>query len=52
MTMAAKDIRFSTDARDRILRGVEILNNAVKITARPKGPQRRHRKILWSAAYQ
>src|ERR1700732_4578396 len=37
MTMAAKDIRFSTDARDRILRGVEILNNAVKITLGPKG---------------
>jgi hypothetical protein len=37
MTMAAKDIRFSTDARDRILRGVEVLNNAVKITLGPKG---------------
>src|ERR1019366_6178012 len=37
MTMTAKDIRFSTDARDRILRGVEILNNAVKITLGPKG---------------
>jgi chaperonin GroEL len=35
--MAAKDIRFSSDARDRILRGVEILNNAVKITLGPKG---------------
>jgi chaperonin GroEL len=35
--MAAKDIRFSTEARDRILRGVEILNNAVKITLGPKG---------------
>jgi chaperonin GroEL len=35
--MAARDIRFSTDARDRILRGVEILNNAVKITLGPKG---------------
>ena len=35
--MAAKDIRFSTDARDRILRGVEMLNNAVKITLGPKG---------------
>ncbi|MGO9431359.1 chaperonin GroEL [Rhodoblastus sp.] len=35
--MAGKDIRFSTDARDRILRGVEILNNAVKITLGPKG---------------
>jgi len=28
---------FSTDARDRILRGIEILNNAVKITLGPKG---------------
>jgi chaperonin GroEL len=35
--MAAKDVRFSSDARDRILRGVEILNNAVKITLGPKG---------------
>ncbi len=35
--MAAKDVRFSTDARDRIMRGVEILNNAVKITLGPKG---------------
>jgi chaperonin GroEL len=35
--MTAKDIRFSSDARDRLLRGVEILNNAVKITLGPKG---------------
>ncbi|HXY59449.1 MAG TPA: chaperonin GroEL [Methylocystis sp.] len=35
--MAAKDIRFSSDARDRILRGVETLNNAVKVTLGPKG---------------
>ncbi len=35
--MAAKDVRFSTDARDRILRGVEILNDAVKVTLGPKG---------------
>jgi chaperonin GroEL len=35
--MATKDVRFSTDARDRILRGVEILNNAVKVTLGPKG---------------
>ncbi len=31
--MAAKDIRFSTDARDRILRGVEILNNWICATS-------------------
>ncbi len=35
--MAAKEIRFSTDARDRILRGVDILANAVKVTLGPKG---------------
>ena len=35
--MAAKDVRFSSDARDRMLRGVEILANAVKITLGPKG---------------
>src|ERR1700736_1036615 len=35
--MAAKEVRFSTDARDRMLRGVETLANAVKVTVRPKG---------------
>jgi len=35
--MAAKDIRFSADARDKILRGVDILANAVKVTLGPKG---------------
>jgi chaperonin GroEL len=35
--MSAKDVRFSTDARDKMLRGVEILNNAVKVTLGPKG---------------
>ncbi|WP_271899316.1 chaperonin GroEL [Candidatus Phyllobacterium onerii] len=35
--MSAKEIKFSTDARDRILRGVEILNNAVRVTLGPKG---------------
>ena len=35
--MAAKDVRFSTDARDRMLRGVEMLANAVKVTLGPKG---------------
>jgi chaperonin GroEL len=35
--MAAKDVRFSTDARDRLLRGVEVLANAVKVTLGPKG---------------
>jgi chaperonin GroEL len=35
--MSAKEIKFSTDARDRMLRGVELLNNAVKVTLGPKG---------------
>ncbi|MGH6704533.1 MAG: chaperonin GroEL, partial [Bradyrhizobium sp.] len=35
--MAAKDVRFSGDARDRLLRGVDILANAVKVTLGPKG---------------
>ena len=35
--MSAKDVKFSTDARDRMLRGVEVLNNAVKVTLGPKG---------------
>jgi chaperonin GroEL len=35
--MAAKEVRFSTDARDKMLRGVDILANAVKVTLGPKG---------------
>src|SRR5258707_735465 len=36
-TMAAKDVKFSGDARERMLRGVDILANAVKVTLGPKG---------------
>ena len=35
--MAAKDVKFHTDARERMLRGVDILANAVKVTLGPKG---------------
>lgn len=35
--MAAKEVKFSTDARDKMLRGVNILANAVKVTLGPKG---------------
>ncbi|MFJ5487565.1 chaperonin GroEL [Hansschlegelia beijingensis] len=35
--MAAKDVRFSADAREKMLRGVDILANAVKVTLGPKG---------------
>jgi chaperonin GroEL len=37
MTMSAKEIKFSTEARDKMLRGVDILTNAVKVTLGPKG---------------
>jgi chaperonin GroEL len=35
--MAAKEVKFSTDARDRMLRGVDTLANAVRVTLGPKG---------------
>ncbi|SDR27552.1 chaperonin GroEL [Rhizobiales bacterium GAS191] len=44
--MSAKDVKFSTDARDRMLRGVEILNSAVKVTLGPKG-----RNVIIDKAY-
>ena len=52
--MAAKEVRFNGDARERMLRGAEILANAVKVTLGPKGrnvvlddedPKRFHRSI-------
>ena len=44
--MAAKEVRFSTDARDRMLRGVDTLANAVKVTLGPKG-----RNVILSKSY-
>jgi chaperonin GroEL len=44
--MSAKDVRFSVDARTHMLRGVEILNNAVKATLGPKG-----RNVLIDKSY-
>jgi len=35
--MAAKEVRFASDARHRLLRGVDILADAVKVTLGPKG---------------
>src|SRR3569833_2403588 len=35
--MAAKDVKFASDAREKMLRGVDILANAVKVTLGPKG---------------
>ncbi len=34
--MAAKEVKFSTDAREKMLRGVNILANAVKVTLAPR----------------
>ena len=44
--MSAKDVRFGSDARDRMLRGVDILANAVKVTLGPKG-----RNVVIDKAY-
>ncbi|MSP48453.1 MAG: chaperonin GroEL [Alphaproteobacteria bacterium] len=44
--MAAKEVKFSVDARDRLLRGVDILANAVKVTLGPKG-----RNVVLSKSY-
>jgi hypothetical protein len=35
--MAAKDVKFSTDARDKMLHGVDLLANAVRVTLGPRG---------------
>src|SRR5690606_15841420 len=35
--MAAKEVKFNTEAREKMLRGVDILANAVKVTLGPKG---------------
>src|SRR5437660_337805 len=37
MQMAAKEVRFAVDARDKMLRGVDILTHAVRVTLGPKG---------------
>ena len=44
--MAAKDVRFSTEAREGIARGVDILANAVRITLGPNG-----RNVLLDKSY-
>ena len=35
--MAAKEVRFDAEARDKLLRGIDILADAVKVTLGPKG---------------
>src|SRR5512137_1762815 len=44
--MAAKDVKFSVDARDRMLRGIDILATAVRVTLGPKG-----RNVVIDKAY-
>jgi chaperonin GroEL len=44
--MAAKEVRFNGDARDSMLRGIEVLANAVKVTLGPKG-----RNVLLDKSY-
>src|SRR5437764_102854 len=44
--MAAKELSFNGDARDRMLRGIDVLANAVKVTLGPKG-----RNVLLNKAY-
>src|SRR6202162_6365448 len=44
--MAAKEVRFSGDARERMLRGVDVLAHAVKVTLGPKG-----RNVVLDKAY-
>ena len=44
--MAAKEVRFNGDARDRMLRGIDTLANAVKVTLGPKG-----RNVLLNKSY-
>jgi chaperonin GroEL len=44
--MGAKEIRFNGDARDRMLRGIDTLANAVKVTLGPKG-----RNVLLDKSY-
>jgi chaperonin GroEL len=44
--MAAKEVRFNGDARDRMLRGIETLANAVKVTLGPKG-----RNVIFDRSY-
>jgi chaperonin GroEL len=44
--MAAKEVRFNGDARDRMLRGIEVLANAVKVTLGPRG-----RNVLLNKSY-
>ena len=51
LAMAAKEVSFGGDARERMLRGVDILANAVKVTLGPKGRNVVHRQVVWRPAH-
>ncbi len=48
--MAAKDVKFRGEAREKLLRGVNVIADAVKVTLGPKGRLGHHRQILWRTA--
>ena len=49
--MAAKEVKFGSDARTKMLEGVDTLANAVKGYAWSQGPECSFRKILWCSSY-
>ena len=49
--MAAKEVRFSVDARDRMLHGIDTLAHAVRVTLGPKGRNVVLDKSLWRTAH-
>ena len=50
--MAAKEVKFGADARTKMLEGVDILANAVKVTLGPKGPNVVLEKSFGAPHYQ
>jgi len=50
--MSAKEVKFGVDARDRMLRGVDILNNAVKVTLGPRAQCRSRQVVRRSPHHQ
>jgi chaperonin GroEL (HSP60 family) len=45
--MAAKEVKFSVDARDKMMHGIEILADAVRVTLGPKGRNVVLDKVVW-----
>jgi chaperonin GroEL len=49
--MAAKEVKFSLEARDKMLRGIDIIADAVKVTLGPKGRNVGDREVLRGTAH-